>query len=110
MEETLKDTESRRYGRDGRPIRQNGPAIRALREKDGWTQAAFAGALSKSGGYLSAIESETEAAPVVLLNRMARVLRVPAGAIMRDWSEDDSDGSEPGEAAEDDEPEAVAAA
>jgi DNA-binding XRE family transcriptional regulator len=84
MEETQRDTAPRRVARDGTPIRQIGLAIKALREKDGWTQTALANAVGISQGALSAIESETDSASVVTLNRLARAMRVPVGAIMRD--------------------------
>lgn len=93
MKETLKDTASRRVTRRGTVPRQNGPAIRALREKDGWTQAGLAAAAGLSQGNLSAIESETDNAGIVPLNRIARQLRVPLAAIMRDRDEEAEDGA-----------------
>jgi len=84
MEETPKDTESRRVTRRGALPRQNGPAIRALREKDGYKQRGFARLVGLSQGGLSAIEAEKDNAEVATLNRIARQLRVPAAAIMRD--------------------------
>jgi transcriptional regulator with XRE-family HTH domain len=67
--------------------RQNGAAIRALREKDGWTQDGLASASGINQAYLSLIESETRDAPVTTINRIARALRVPVAAIMRELDE-----------------------
>ena len=105
MEETPKDTMSRRVTRSGRPPRQNGPAIRALREKDGQSQTALAKSARIDQSTLSAIENELSSAPATTLNRIARGLCVPVAAITRGWDT----GSEP--AAEDeDEPEPASAA
>lgn len=79
-------------------MRQNGAAIRALREKDGWSQTALAKAAGISQGSLSDIESETINAATLTLNRIARRLRVPADAIMRDHlpgGEQNADDPEP---------------
>lgn len=99
MEGTPMDTtsSSRR-----RPARQNGAAIRALREKDGWSQDALAKAAGLSQRALSNIEREEANARIANLNRIARKLHVPLDAIMRD----------PGETqdAADDEPEPAAKA
>lgn len=93
MKETPKDTKSRRVTRSGAVPRQNGPAIRALREKDGWSQPELARASGISQGNLSAIETETDNAGVLTLNRIARQLRVPVAAIMRE----PDDGGAPAE-------------
>lgn len=77
MNRTLRDTKS------ARP-RQNGAAIRALREKDGWTQTALARAVGMTQANYWRIESEAANARVESLNRIARALRVPVAAIMRD--------------------------
>ena len=90
MEKTPKDTGGPRVTRDGSRPRQNGPAIRALREKDGWTQTALAKAAGIRQATLSGIESETANATVVTLNKLARQLRVPAAAIIRDRDDEDA--------------------
>jgi DNA-binding XRE family transcriptional regulator len=79
MERTLRDTKSARSV----PPRQNGPAICALREKDGWTQTALAEAVGIRQASLSAIESESANARITTLNLIARKLHVPLDAIMR---------------------------
>lgn len=101
MEETPRDTGGHRVARDGSRPRQNGPAIRALREKDGWTQTKLAKAVGIRQGTLSDIESESSNATVVTLNKLARKLRVPVDAIMRDqYADVESEAdAEPGEAA-----------
>lgn len=63
---------------------QNGPAIRSLREKDGYLQTDFAKALGIMQSTLSNIERETKSTGRVMLNKIARELRVPVAAIMRD--------------------------
>lgn len=96
MEETPKDTASRRVTRHGTPPRQNGLAIRALREKDGWSQSALATAAGIRQASLSAIESEQSNATVRTLNILARQLRVPVAAIMRDRDDEaDTDDAVP---------------
>jgi transcriptional regulator with XRE-family HTH domain len=82
MSETQEDTAS--LGRTRRRPLQNGAAIRSLREKDGYSQTAFAAAVGMTQANLSRIETEEQAARVVTLNRIARALRVPVAAIMRD--------------------------
>lgn len=105
MEETPRDTGVRRVTRDGSRPRQNGPAIRAIREKDCWTQTALAKAVGIRQGTLSDIETEAASATVVTLNKIARKLRVPVDAIMRDPADEDAP-AEPVAAAE---PEVAAA-
>lgn len=83
MDRTPQDTASP----PRRPRRQVGAAIRALREKDGWSQAALAEAAGIRQASLSAIETEAVSAHVMTLNRLARQLRVPVAAIMRDYEE-----------------------
>lgn len=85
MNETPKDTTSRRVTRSGVVPRQNGHAIRALREKDGQSQTALAGVAGIDQSTLSAIENEISSAPATTLNRIARGLSVPAAAITRTW-------------------------
>lgn len=82
MKETPKDTRAP-VSRRGKSAKQNGPAIRALREKDGWTQTALAQAVGIRQASLSNIESETSNATIATLNLIARRLRVPLDAIMR---------------------------
>lgn len=67
-----------------KPPKQNGPAIRALREKDTWSQDAFAKAVGICQSSLSDIEREASDARITTLNRIARKLHVPLDAIMRD--------------------------
>lgn len=76
MTETPGDTESL--------LRQNGAAIRALREMDGWTQQALAERTGFRQATISAAESEVSNATLITISKMARALRVPADAIMRD--------------------------
>jgi DNA-binding XRE family transcriptional regulator len=84
MERTLADIESSDPDRRQLPKRQNGAAIRALREKDGWSQTALAREVGIRQATLSGIESESANAQVTTLNRIARALRVPVAAVMRD--------------------------
>jgi transcriptional regulator with XRE-family HTH domain len=67
--------------------RQNGAAIRALREMGGWSQEGLAGEAGIDRSYLSLIESESRNAPVRIISRIARELRVPVAAIMRELDE-----------------------
>ena len=99
MEETPQDTEGHRVTRGGSPPRQNGAAIRAIREKDGWTQAALARAVKIKQGTLSGIEREVDNAGIAALNRIARKLRVPVGAIMRDRDDEAAEAEPEGAAA-----------
>lgn len=92
MEETPKDTGGRRVTRHGSRPRQNGPAIRAIREKDCWSQAALAKAVGIRQGTLSDIETEAASATVITLNKIARKLRVPVDAIMREPADEDVAG------------------
>jgi transcriptional regulator with XRE-family HTH domain len=98
MEETPGDITFRSVTRRGKPPRQNGPAIRALREKDGWSQSALATAAGIRQASLSAIETEVSNATVRTLNILARKLRVPVAAIMRD-REAEADAEPKGQAA-----------
>lgn len=90
MEETPKDTTSGRVTRYGKPPRQHGPAIRELRKKDGWSQTRLAKAVGIHQSTLSAIESELSNAADTTLNLIARKLRVPVDAIMRDWDDENA--------------------
>lgn len=72
-------------------LRQNGAAIRSLREKDGWHQPEFARKVGMSQSALSNIEREKRSARPATIHRIARALRVPVAAITREH--DDADGS-----------------
>ena len=78
-------TDTARPQRTLRELRQNGPAIRSLREKDGWRQGAFAKEVGMSQAALSNIERERRPTTMVMLNRIARALCVPVTAITRDY-------------------------
>jgi transcriptional regulator with XRE-family HTH domain len=99
MEETPRDTMSGGLTRRGVRPRQNGLAIRALREKDGWSQSALAEAAGIRQASLSAIENEQSNAAVRTLNTLARRLRVPVAAIMRDRGDEDAAAEPEGRAA-----------
>ena len=73
-----------------RRLRQNGPAIRSLREKDGWHQPDFAREVGVTQAALSNIEREKRGARPATIHRIARVLRVPVAAITREYEEPDS--------------------
>jgi transcriptional regulator with XRE-family HTH domain len=68
-------------------LRQNGAAIRSLREKDGWHQPDFAREVGMSQSALSNIEREKRSARPATIHRIARVLRVPVAAISREFGE-----------------------
>lgn len=70
-------------------LRQNGAAIRSLREKDGWHQPDFAREVGMSQSALSNIEREKRSARPATIHRIARVLRVPVAAITREFGERD---------------------
>ena len=86
MTTTQKDTavavES--IGRMPGRLRQNGAAIRSLREKDGWHQPDFARKIGMSQSALSNIEREKRSARPATIHRIARALRVPVAAITRE--------------------------
>lgn len=71
-------------GRAPGKLRQNGPAIRSLREKDGWHQPEFARKVGMSQAALSNIEREKRSARPATIHRIARALRVPVAAITRE--------------------------
>lgn len=71
-------------------LRQNGAAIRSLREKDGWHQPDFAREVGVTQAALSNIEREKRGARPATIHRIARVLRVPVAAITREYDEPDS--------------------
>jgi transcriptional regulator with XRE-family HTH domain len=70
-------------------LRQNGAAIRSLREKDGWHQPEFARRVGMSQSALSNIEREKRSARPATIHRIARALRVPVAAITRERDEPD---------------------
>ncbi len=74
----------RDVGAGERSPRQNGAAIRSLREKDGWHQPEFARKVGMSQSALSNIEREKRSARPATIHRIARALRVPVAAITRD--------------------------
>jgi XRE family transcriptional regulator, regulator of sulfur utilization len=71
----------------GGRLRQNGAAIRSLREKDGWHQPDFARMAGMSQSALSNIEREKRSARPATIHRIARVLRVPVAAITREFDQ-----------------------
>src|ERR1700729_4612578 len=73
----------------GERLRQNGAAIRSLREKDGWHQPEFARKVGMSQSALSNIEREKRSARPATIHRIARALRVPVAAITRERDEPD---------------------
>jgi XRE family transcriptional regulator, regulator of sulfur utilization len=77
---TLREPIGRARGR----LRQNGAAIRSLREKDGWHQPEFARKVGMSQSALSNIEREKRSARPATIHRIARALRVPVAAITRE--------------------------
>lgn len=79
-------------GRGPGRLRQNGAAIRSLREKDGWHQPEFARKVGMSQSALSNIEREKRSARPATIHRIARALRVPVAAITREH-DDDAGGS-----------------
>jgi DNA-binding XRE family transcriptional regulator len=83
MTQTLRDT-SAPQETARRQVRQNGKAIQSLREKDGFTQTAFAREIGMTQANLWRIENERANARVATLNKIARKLCVHVGAIMRE--------------------------
>ena len=76
-------------------LRQNGAAIRSLREKDGWHQPDFAREVGMSQAALSNIEREKRSARPATIHKIARVLRVPVAAITREYDEPASTAPHP---------------
>jgi transcriptional regulator with XRE-family HTH domain len=64
-----------------RVLVQNGAAIKALREANGWKVGKFATAVMISSAYLSNIEAERKNASPAVLRRIADTLGVPLAAI-----------------------------
>ena len=73
-----------------RRLRQNGAAIRSLREKDGWHQPEFARKVGVTQAALSNIEREKRGARPATIHRIAHALRVPVAAITREYDETDA--------------------
>jgi transcriptional regulator with XRE-family HTH domain len=82
--QTVMTAATRPGGQARGKLRQNGAAIRSLREKDGWHQPDFAREVGMSQSALSNIEREKRSARPATIHRIARVLRVPVAAITRD--------------------------
>ena len=82
MQRTLRDTKSPGQAPRPKAKRQNGAALRALREKDGWSQTQLAKAAEMTQANYWRIEAEAANAKVETLNKIARALRVPVAAIM----------------------------
>jgi len=61
--------------------RQNGPAIRALRTKEGLSADALAAAIDVTTPHLRNIENESRSASELHMARIAKVLDVPLVAI-----------------------------
>jgi transcriptional regulator with XRE-family HTH domain len=80
-------------------IRQHGPAIRALRQKDGLSVQEFANLLGISYSHLQNLEHENKKASREHLNKAARLLGVPLVAIARNEIRDVADEDEDMEAA-----------
>jgi transcriptional regulator with XRE-family HTH domain len=87
MTQTVTTTSREPPGRTQGRLRQNGAAIRSLREKDGWHQPEFARKVGMSQSALSNIEREKRSARPATIHRIARVLRVPVAAITRERDE-----------------------
>jgi transcriptional regulator with XRE-family HTH domain len=64
--------------------RQNGPAIRALRVKEGLTVKQLADMVGLHEQALRNIENGSRPASDLVITAIARVLAVPTGAITRD--------------------------
>jgi XRE family transcriptional regulator, regulator of sulfur utilization len=90
--QTVTATPGLPIGRGPGRLRQNGAAIRSLREKDGWHQPEFARKVGMSQSALSNIEREKRGARPATIHRIARALRVPVAAITREH-DDYADGS-----------------
>lgn len=87
MDGTPRDTKARK--RRGR-LKQNGPAIRSIRELAGYSQDGLARATGVTQAALSLIESERSYARVSTLAKIARELRVPLAAITRELEDAES--------------------
>jgi transcriptional regulator with XRE-family HTH domain len=86
--QTVTVTPRVQISREPSRLRQNGAAIRSLREKDGWHQPEFARKVGMSQSALSNIEREKRSARPATIHRIARALRVPVAAITREHDYD----------------------
>ena len=82
MQRTLRDTESPEQAPRPKKKRQNGAALKALRQKDGLSQTALARRAGMTQANYWRIEAEAANAKVETLNLIAHELRVPVAAIM----------------------------
>ena len=82
MQRTLRDTKSPEQAPRPKKKRQNGAALRALRQKDGLSQTALARRAGMTQANYWRIEAEAANAKVETLNMIAHELRVPVAAIM----------------------------
>jgi transcriptional regulator with XRE-family HTH domain len=79
-------------------VRQNGPAVRALRQREGLTVDALSKRVTAAGINLSVphlrnIENEHKNASVAHLAAIAKALDVPLAAIRRDAVDSDEAGA-----------------
>lgn len=65
-------------------VRANGAAIRALRQKDGWSINRLAGEADVALSALSYYEREKKDPSLRVLNKIAQALGVPVAAICKD--------------------------
>jgi len=76
------------------PLRQNGAALRAIRQREGLTIAGLANKVSKSLAisepHLRNIENELKSASIEHLAVIAKVLEVPLAAIRRNPGAEDA--------------------
>lgn len=66
------------------PMRVNGDALKNLRERSGWRPSEFAREVEISPQYLSDIESGRKPGSDPVILRMAKLLKLPVGAIIED--------------------------
>lgn len=72
-------------------VQQHGPAIRALRIKDGMSVDGLAQMIGCAQSVISHIELEQKHPTLQMLNRIARALHVPVAAISREPFADNSE-------------------
>ncbi|MFB4265395.1 helix-turn-helix domain-containing protein [Nonomuraea sp. GTA35] len=65
-------------------VQQHGPAIRALRIKDGLSAAGLAELVGCAQSVISHLEAEQKRPSEQMLNKIARALHVPVAAISRE--------------------------
>ena len=87
MTQTVTTDARASIGRAPGRLRQNGAAIRSLREKDGRRQPEFARKVGMSQSALSNTERDKRSAWSAAIHRIARALRVPVAAITREYDE-----------------------